>query len=619
MPKKNSEKQILFLTMLLTASVAINISMVILIHLNNNESPASAIVKTFTGNTPFEMITNQVIQQTEITREPIPEEEITPTPIDEEEIPIQEPEEEPTTPYEELLKIVIVDEDVMPVPYAYYDYDRDGNIDLVRKEVDGDYYVYKNKGTTEDKIFKEGTKLNNLEGNQVIENYAAKSTSSVTTPAETQVWLPFSHPRYDLYIDEAYYNSNGNGPLLDDFFNEFDERFALLESTTDWSSEENSVYGTKLRINVTATAGCSGGSAYLGYANIKLSNPLYMSGCEMAYFENGIPHFSNPGELGDWWFYMGTAIHESLHGINPDSVIIRPWLTEGFSQYQQYGILSNYNGNGFLDINQETADTYIYQGTTAHNWPAYVTNDYHDTTPQNNEIQSSAGYSITAWMFSMMRDNHSLNWSDFYNLIENNQEISDKATQLYLQTSTTLPSDMYLIDLFGRASNLTFNQTKAIWEYDGPSGPGWGVRNWELLDWYADLTPTNISFSKTNPVSGETITATANISNNGGVSLNQVSVRFYATNTSGSTVLVNEQFVNFSFQSSKQVNVSINSSLLNPKYGVYKITVKVDEPNIKIETNELNNNYSRNITFYTPSGGSGCGYDKRNRRYYACA
>ena len=38
----------------------------------------------------------------------------------------------------------IVDEDVMPVPYAYYDYNGDGKTDLIRKEIDGNYYVYKN-------------------------------------------------------------------------------------------------------------------------------------------------------------------------------------------------------------------------------------------------------------------------------------------------------------------------------------------------------------------------------------------------------------------------------------------------------------------------------------------
>lgn len=609
MSKKKEERQILFLTMLVTASVAINLSMILLIQIENAESPASAIIKTFTGNTPVEMFTQQVIQQTTTVRQPVPDEGTTIIPE-----PIPEPVPE-TKPIDELIKKlpVIVDEDVMPVPYAYYDYDKDGNIDLVRKEADGNYYVYKNKGTTEDKIFREGTKIENTEGSQLIENNAVKSTSSITTPAEVQAWDYISHPRYDLYIDTAYRAAN---PQIDAFFNEFDERFALLESTTGWSSEKNSVYGTKLRINVTASGACWGGNASLGYINVRLSDPLYTAfggQCQKSYYQNGTLHLGNPGELGDNWGYMETTIHEALHGINPDSVIITTWLTEGFSRYYEYNTLSNYNGNGFTDINQETANTYLFlgSGSNTYNWTTYISNNYRDGL--NLEIQNSLGYAITAWMFSMMRDNHALNWSNFYNQITNNREISDKATQIYLLTSSNLPSDMYIIDLFGKASGLNFSQIQTIWRYDSPSGPGWGVRNWTNLDWYADLTPTNLSFSKSNPLGGELVQAMANISNSGQTNANSVSVRFYATNTSGTTVLVKEQFVNFTSGTSKQINATLNSSLLNPKYGTHLISVKIDELNIKIETNELNNNYSRNITFAAPSGGSGCYYNPKYR------
>jgi hypothetical protein len=498
--------------------------------------------------------------------------------------PIAIPGESPT--YPELP--VIIDEDVMPVPYAYYDYNKDGKTDLVRKEVDGNYYVYKNKGTNENQIFREGTKINTFEGKSLIENYKAQSTSSITTPAETQSWYYFNHSRYDLYIDSAYYDSDSNGPLLDDFFSEFDERFALLEATTNWSSEEYSVYGTKLKINITASVGCYGGSAYLGNANIQLSNPFYKTACQKPYYFNGIPYFGNPGELGDNWGYTSSTIHESIHSINPSSIIARSWFTEGFSRYYEYNTLSNYDGNGYLDINQETANTYIYNGDSGYNWQGYVANDYHDTTPLNNEIQVSRGYYITARMFSMMKDNHSLNWSKFYNLINNNRETIDEAWGKYMASEGNyLPCDMLILDLFGRASGKNFSEIQEIWRYDGPSGPGWGVRNWEDLDWYADLV-SSLSFSKTNPSPGENINLTANVSNTGDVSLNDVSVRFYE-----GTNRINETFVSVPAYGNKIITYT---GFTKPA-GTYIISAKVDEDNIKIESNETNNDASGSITF----------------------
>ncbi len=56
---------------------------------------------------------------------------------------------------------IIVDKDVMPVEQENYDYDKDGNIDLIRKEVDGNWYVYINKATNQSPVYREGVKLQN--------------------------------------------------------------------------------------------------------------------------------------------------------------------------------------------------------------------------------------------------------------------------------------------------------------------------------------------------------------------------------------------------------------------------------------------------------------------------
>ena len=108
---------------------------------------------------------------------------------------------------------------------------------------------------------------------------------------------------------------------------------------TGWSS------ASKLQIYVNeTTTGCYGGSAIPGESQIYFSNPLYRSDCLQPY---GI------GELEDKWEYMGIAIDETLHSINPDELFIRSWLTQGFSEYFKYNILVDFN-----DINQTTADNY---------------------------------------------------------------------------------------------------------------------------------------------------------------------------------------------------------------------------------------------------------------------
>ena len=74
-------------------------------------------------------------------------------------------------------------------------------------------------------------------------------------------------------------------------------------------------------------------------------------------------------------------------------------------------------------------------------------------------------------MFSMFRDNHSFNWNDFYQIMNNNLETLDKADSFW-QTSAYY-TDTHVLDVFGKAIGHTNfdTQTKPIWRYDGPSGP----------------------------------------------------------------------------------------------------------------------------------------------------
>ena len=284
----------------------------------------------------------------------------------------------------------VVDEIRMPAPQKYMDYDGDGALDLVRKEVNGKVYVYINKGTNEDRVYREGIPY---EGKEI--EFETQAEALMPTPKAKTSWVYLEYERFDVYIDSAYYDHNT--PAIDEFFDEFEERYNLLETWTDWSAEEYDE-GDKLYIDVIGTTGCYGGLAASGYAQFRFSDPLHKSGCEMAYWENGTPYFSNPGELGDWWPYMGVGIHETTHAISPQPILSRLWLAEGWAVYDEYNILSRYYGNEYPDINQETSDTYIYSGTGYYNWDGvayggfgYITNDYHDTSTEQNAIQESKG------------------------------------------------------------------------------------------------------------------------------------------------------------------------------------------------------------------------------------
>ena len=216
--------------------------------------------------------------------------------------------------------------------------------------------------------------------------------------------------------------------------------------------------------------------------------------------------YGNSGELGDFWGYMYHAIHESSHVINPSEILSRSWLREGWGSYNGYNILV---ANG--DINQETADYYIYNAklwTGAGNnflWEDYVINDYEDGF--GNFIQESAGYEITAWMFSMLRDNHSLDWNKFYQLFEKNGDTLEEAWNRF--GTSVYFIDTVILELFTRSSDADFS----TFQYDG--GPGWGVRNILNIDWYGDLTPTVLEFEDLTYNSGDDVTLNATIENIG--------------------------------------------------------------------------------------------------------
>jgi hypothetical protein len=390
------------------------------------------------------------------------------------------------------------------------------------------------------------------------------------TTASPTSWTYLNFSRFDIYVDSVYYASNQ--VALDQFFANFSERYALLEAETGWSSEK--FYGTKLKINVTGIPGvCSGGEAYPGEAHVMLNDPVWpeSSPCQRS---GGI------GELGNDWIYMTGMLDESQHAIGPFPIFFRSWLTQGFSQYLKYNVLVESG-----DISQTTADGNIYQGTSTYNWLGYVTNNYHDTTSNNYEIQYSNGYDITAWMYTMMRTNHGLDFSDFYNILNNNLETLNKADSYWATDLGFIYTDITVIDIFGKAVGHTDfqTQTKPIWRYDGPSGPGWGVR---LMDenttlgftWYADLSPV-LTVSDSTPIANETITLNATISNLGEVNLNNVSVRFYDNSN-----LINEQFVSVPANPNVVVQTQLTVSA-----GSHSIQVFVDEDNIKIESNDSNN------------------------------
>ena len=612
--KKNYSHQILLLSFLVAITVMLNFALIVMIEANRGGTVQERIIRTFTGDSQLDLFSSvslakniniatwvskkNVVTKTRSTSTKLSSPKTTSRIYTARNGVVLDFDKKIGTVNGKTYPIII-DEGQPLIPYQAIDVNKDGVRDLVRKEVDGKVYSYRNYGTNAKPIYKDGTIYSGkINFKQPSSSSSINSIASPQGAGETHlnVILNENNARFDMYIDTNYYIANTQ--KLNEFFYNFQERYLMLEQQTGWSSEE--YYGVKLEIHVNSTAGCwDNGLGGAGYSQIRLHNNLSDSNCRGDYYDefNGSFHYENPGELGDQWIYMTGLIHESLHAINPPSIASRPWLTEGWSQYYEYNILSDYVGNAFSDINQPTADTYIYLGHPWWSWERYVANDYHDTCTFNNPfycltinatLQGSRGYDITAWMFSMMRDNHGLDWNEFYQIMEDNPETMTKA--LALKSISEYYIDSHVIDLFGRASGLNFPQTKAIWQYDGPSGPGWGVRNWQNLDWSADLVP-RVSFidpSLPGIYIGENVTITANVANNGQVNLNNVSVKIYE-----GANLLEEQIVNVNAGSVVPVSVVFTSATPIS----YNIRTVVDENNIKIESNENNNEDTESITF----------------------
>lgn len=401
-----------------------------------------------------------------------------------------------------------------------------------------------------------------------LENTMEKSSQELLT------WVYYPYERFDVYVETNYNNSNY--PEIKNFLDEFSLRYELMEQETGWTSEE--YFGQKLKINIsenTEDSACAKGGSLPGRSKLFFSDPFMKEGCEE-------------------WYYHAVGLHEALHGAGPIELFMRHWLSEGFSEYNMYNILAQYG-----DIAQATADSYIETGNIFWNWEDYKNTfpEYNDSCfdnpsipgdpcsphPDYAEIQDSWGYDITAWMFSMMRDNYGMSFSDFYGWLNNNMETLDYADSMW--SISDYYTDMVIIDLFGRAAGLNFPQTKNIWEYNGPNGPGWGVRNWVDTSWYADLAPEITSIIPTDnfPNAGDTITINARIYNYGDVALENVEYKILINGVEKSGRASIDIGASPSYAEIGLENEQITES------GPLKIEIIVDPNNLKLETDKTNN------------------------------
>lgn len=437
----------------------------------------------------------------------------------------------------------------------------------------------------------------------------------VTFGSEGFVHLPYydslGNVILDVYIEsDTFYVANQ--AALDDFWDKFVPRFERLKEMTGWSSMK--WFGVPLEIyNYGHSAACYGGNASPTHSNVVFSNPMYKIGCHKPYYENGTSYYNNPGELGDWWPYMNTALHEAQHSISPYPIYTRSWLTEGFSEYWMYQTLTYFN-----DINQETVDTYLHNGFAGYQWDPYVADDYHDQTIYRRELQRSHGYDITGWLLRKMELDDGLIRDDFYKIINNNKETLYKTFQLgppYIYYT-----DAFLAKIFGKAMGHSdfYLETLPLFRYDGPSGPGYGMRqlvdNWYNsstgdtmsfieFDWFADLTPT-ISVPTAYYVPNEAITITSTIYNNGdvnlipfdGTSTDSLKYRFYE----GANLIVEDTFGLNRFQ-----NITREAIFTPTTPGEYIISIIVDEDDIKIELDDSNNSATTTVTVYADTDSDG--------------
>lgn len=391
----------------------------------------------------------------------------------------------------------------------------------------------------------------------------------------------------DIYIEDTFYYANQ--AALDDFWDKFFPRFQKLKERTDWSSLR--WFGVPLEIyNYGHSAACYGGNASPTHSNVVFSDPMYKVGCHKPYYENGSTHYNNPGELGDWWPYMNTALHEATHSIMPYPIYTRSWLTEGWAEYEMYNTLTEtVSGNSLPDINQETADTYLHNGFAGYQWDPYVANDFHDTTIYNRELQRSHGYDITGHMFSKMVYEEGMDWKTFYKIINNNKDSLDRTFSLgppYIYFT-----DAFVINIFGKAMGHTnyWTQTDPLFNYYSTPSHGYGARNisnsnmsipmpYSDFDWFADFTPT-IQLSNDTPKFGENVEVIATIYNNGDVNAKNISVKIYYNEE-----IIYEEYLDIN--KNQNIQIPVNFTAL---YGEKTLKVVVDEDYLKVETNDSNN------------------------------
>ncbi|MFC1586246.1 putative Ig domain-containing protein [Fibrobacterota bacterium] len=410
------------------------------------------------------------------------------------------------------------------------------------------------------------------------------------------LWLPvlvysipgytdFTYSRFTVHVDTTFINDNGYA-YMQSFLDKFEARYNYLEQLTSWSHDK--LFGSQMEIYMETTPACYGGlTQEMGTyrrVSVNLHSPMEDPGCAAFYRDGGESKFGNPGEMGDHWNNMAVMLHESTHGIIPNSIAYNNWWNEGLAVYFQYTVLDR-----FGDINRETVEYYTYRGLPEYNWDDYAANDYHDTSPDDFPIQSSEGYHITAEMLIRLENTYGSGMLDsFFTLVDNNLETLDTIGNdgHYVSGGKNRNDkiDRMLVHLFGLASGADLVPT---FRYDGSSGPGWGVRDWAALDFLPDLSVTSLTFSDPTPQTLDTVTAYINVFNSAAFDL--------ATNTalySGGSFLDSVSlFVPASSTAQAQIK------FLETMTGNHTITGKADWLEVKAESNETNNSRDEILNF----------------------
>lgn len=429
----------------------------------------------------------------------------------------------------------------------------------------------------------------------------------------TTLYGPLEYTNFTAFIDSNLINTETEFTLFCDFLSKADVRIGQMNELTGWSSLK--WFGVKLEIYIFShTTACYGGNASPTHCNVVFSDPFYKTGCQKPYYEDGSVYYNNPGELGDWWPYMNTFLHEAMHSIMPYPIYTRSWLTEGLAEYWMYQTLTY-----FGDINQETVDTYLHNGFAGYNWDLYVADDYHDQTVYRRELQRSHGYDISGWLLRKIELDDGFVRDEFYRIMNNNKDALDRTFSLgppYIYYT-----DAFVAYVWGMAMGHTdfYTQTLPLFRYDGSSGPGYGMRalsdkyvydgttdTVSLIDfdWFGDLTP-QIEVESGYIVPGMEATITATIHNIGDVNyisngqyadLDLLNYRIYE----GTNLMAED-----TFRINKYSSKVFTTTFTPTESGQYNFTVIADEDNIKIELDETNNSASTTLIVYQDSDGDG--------------